>query len=95
MTSDLPHRPTPEAVEDALTSAGFSAASEPIAVLAAEVRHLRETVERCRQVMQRNSESARLWRVESGSSSLSYGIMADLQARLFQQFTAELAEALR
>jgi hypothetical protein len=93
---DLPPRPTPEAVHDALTSAGFYPEDEVANVLASELIYLQETVERCRSVQRLSAEVAKGLRVEAVAQD-SWQDVSSLpaRARLYQEFSDELAEALR
>lgn len=84
-------RPSPEAVEDALTSAGFCQ-SEPLGILAAEVLYLREVIENCHSVQRVNAEAAKEW-AEAAVKEPSGN--AKVYARVYGEVAGELERALR
>lgn len=97
MTADLepldPPRPSERAVLDALTSAGFYPENEPANVLAAEVVHLQEQVERCHSVKRIHAGLAAEWELRAKDEPESFGARA--LARAYRDAADELERALR
>lgn len=91
-SDDLP-RPSEDDVHGALVSAGFYPENEPANVLAAEVIHLQEQVERCRSIQRIHAGLAVKWERRSADEPESFGARA--LARAYRDAADELEMALR
>lgn len=88
-----PPRLSEDDVHDALVSAGFYPENEPANVLAAEVIHLQEQVERCRSVQRIHAGLAAEWELRAKEEPVSFGARA--LARAYRDAADELERALR
>jgi hypothetical protein len=88
----LPRRPTAAAVSDALDSSGFCAAGTTESVLAAEIQHLRECIERCKSLQRVNEEAAKEWEGLRRSDPSSASVRS--RAIVYREVADELAKAL-
>lgn len=88
-----PPRPSEDDVHDALVTAGFYPENEPANVLAAEVIHLQEQVERCRSVQRINTHLAVEW--ERRFREDPHSAVAGALARAYRDAADELEMALR
>lgn len=88
-----PPRPSERAVLDALTSAGFYPENEPANVLAAEVIHLQEQIERCHSTQRVYATLAHEWEARQAGDLDS--AVAGALARAYRDAADALERALR
>lgn len=93
MTSSLPTRPSVEVVEEALRRCSWNNETSRENVLASELLHLRETIERCRSVQRVNAEAAKEWAAEKLVEPEAVGVRT--RALIYREVADELEKALR